>query len=132
MSHTLPEAVILLSDAFQAKRCSSHRYGRKLILFYFIILQQVDLTSCACAASLQSCPILCDPWTVARQAPRSVGFSRQEYWSGLPFPSPADLPHPRLNPGLLHRMQILYTWATRESPTQLLNGKIHVELLNGA
>ena len=36
----------------------------------------------------QSCPTLCDPWTVAQQAPPSMGFSRQEYWSGLPFPSP--------------------------------------------
>ena len=34
------------------------------------------------------------PWTVARQAPLSMGFSRQEYWSGLPFPSPGDLPDP--------------------------------------
>ena len=34
------------------------------------------------------------PWTVARQAPLSMGFSRQEYWSGLPFLSPADLPDP--------------------------------------
>ena len=34
------------------------------------------------------------PWTVAHQAPLSVGFFRQEYWSGLPFPSPGDLPHP--------------------------------------
>ena len=34
------------------------------------------------------------PWTVARQAPLSLGFSRQEYWSGLPFPPPGDLPDP--------------------------------------
>ena len=34
------------------------------------------------------------PWTVAHQAPPSMGFSRQEYWSGLPFPSPGDLPDP--------------------------------------
>ena len=34
------------------------------------------------------CPNLCDPWTIAHQAPPSMGFSRQEYWSGLPFPSP--------------------------------------------
>ena len=41
----------------------------------------------------QSCPTLCNPWTVAYQAPPpSMGFSRQEYWSGLPFPSPGDLP----------------------------------------
>ena len=34
------------------------------------------------------------PWAVARQAPLSMGFSRQEYWSGLPFPAPGDLPDP--------------------------------------
>ena len=38
------------------------------------------------------------PWTVAHQAPLSMGFSRQEYWSGLPFPSPGDLPHPGIEP----------------------------------
>ena len=38
------------------------------------------------------------PWTVACQAPPSMGFSRQEYWSGLPFPSPGDLPDPGIEP----------------------------------
>ena len=38
-------------------------------------------------------------WTVARQAPLSMGFSRQEYWSGLPFPPPGDLPDPGIEPG---------------------------------
>ena len=38
------------------------------------------------------------PWTVARQAPLSMGFSRQEYWSGLQFPSPGDLPNPGTKP----------------------------------
>ena len=38
------------------------------------------------------------PWTIACQAPLSVGFSRQEYWSGLPFPSPGDLPDPGIEP----------------------------------
>ena len=37
-------------------------------------------------------------WTVAYQAPPSMGFSRQEYWSGLPFPSPEDLPDPGIKP----------------------------------
>ena len=37
-------------------------------------------------------------WTVAPQAPLSLGFSRQEYWSGLPFPSPGDLPDPGIEP----------------------------------
>ena len=39
------------------------------------------------------------PWTVAHQAPPSIEFSRQEYWSGLPFPSPGDLPNPGIEPG---------------------------------
>ena len=38
------------------------------------------------------------PWTVACQAPLSMGFSRQEYWSGLPFPPPGDLPNPGIKP----------------------------------
>ena len=41
---------------------------------------------------------LVTPITVAHQAPLSMGFSRQEYWSGLPFPSPGDLPHPGIKP----------------------------------
>ena len=39
------------------------------------------------------------PWTVANQAPLSMGFSRQQYWSGLPFPSPGNLPDPGMEPG---------------------------------
>ena len=38
------------------------------------------------------------PWTVTYQAPLSMGFYRQEYWSGLPFPSPGDLPNPGMEP----------------------------------
>ena len=41
------------------------------------------------------------PWSVARQAPLSMGFSRQEYWSGLLFPAPGDLPHPGMEPSPL-------------------------------
>ena len=41
------------------------------------------------------------PWTVTHQDPLSIGFSRQEYWSGLPFPSPEDLPDPGIEPGSL-------------------------------
>ena len=46
----------------------------------------------------QSCPTLCDPWAVAHQAPLSMGFPRQEYRSGLPFPPPEDLPDPGTEP----------------------------------
>ena len=45
------------------------------------------------------CPTLATPWTVAHQAPLSMGLSRQEYWSGLPFSSPGDLPNPQIEPG---------------------------------
>ena len=41
----------------------------------------------------QSCPTLCNPWTVAHQAPLSMEFCRQEQWSRLSFPSPGDLPN---------------------------------------
>ena len=46
----------------------------------------------------KSCLTLVTPWTVVFQAPLSMGFSRQEYWSGLPFPSPGDLPDPGIEP----------------------------------
>ena len=59
------------------------------ILFLFILIKVKSESEVA-----QSCPTLCGPWTVAHQAPLSMGFSRQEYWSGLPFPSPGDLPDP--------------------------------------
>ena len=43
--------------------------------------------------------IFATPWTVAHQALKSMEFSRQKYWSGLPFPSPGDLPNPGIEPG---------------------------------
>ena len=46
----------------------------------------------------KSCPTPAIPWTVAHQASLSMEFSRQEYWSGLPFPSPGDLPDPGIEP----------------------------------
>ena len=47
---------------------------------------------------MPSCLTRVTPWSVARQAPLSMGFPRQGYWSGLPFPSPEDLPNPRIEP----------------------------------
>ena len=54
-----------------------------------------------CAKSLESCPALCNPVDHSCQAPLSMGFSRQEYWSGLPCPSPRDLPDPGIKPASL-------------------------------
>ena len=47
----------------------------------------------------KSCPTLATPWTIACRAPLYMGFSRQEYWSGLLFPSPGNLPTPGIGPG---------------------------------
>ena len=48
--------------------------------------------------SLSRTQLFATPWTIAQQAPPSMGFSRQEYWSGVPFPSPEDLPDPGIKP----------------------------------
>ena len=52
-----------------------------------------------CVLVIQLYLTLCDPWTVARQAPLSMGFFRQQYWSGLSFLSPGDVPNPGIKPG---------------------------------
>ena len=49
--------------------------------------------------SLSPAQLFATSWTIVYQAPQSMGFSRQEYWSGLPFPSPGDLPNPGIKPG---------------------------------
>ena len=51
--------------------------------------------------SLSCVQLFATPWTAAYQAPPSMVFSRQDYWSGLPFPSPEDLPYPGIEPGSL-------------------------------
>ena len=61
------------------------------------------------------CSVVSDsatPWTVAHQAPLSMGFSRQQYWNGLPFPSPGDLP----DPGIELRSPTLQTDALLSEP----------------
>ena len=56
------------------------------------------MLACMRAQSLQSAQLFVTPWTLARQTPLSLGFPRQEYWSGLLFPPPGDLPHPAIIP----------------------------------
>ena len=55
--------------------------------------KRLRLRGCFCM-----CPCLVAQWTIAHQAPLSLGLSRQEYWSGLPFPPPGDLPNPGFKP----------------------------------
>ena len=75
------------------------------------------------------------PWTVAHQAPLSMEFSRQEYWNGLPFPSPGDLPDPGIEPGspalqidsLLSEPSDLYNY---DFPLNLLDLEENIEGFN--
>ena len=53
---------------------------------------------CVRACVLSRVQLFLTPWTVAHQTPLSIEFTRQEYWSGLPFPSPGDLPNPGIEP----------------------------------
>ena len=64
----------------------------------------------------KSCATLATPWTVACQAPLSKGFSRQEYRSGLPFPSAGDIPDQGIEWGLLHCRQIFLPTALQGKP----------------
>ena len=66
------------------------------------ILYHLSVCVPSCFSHVRHCET---PWTIAHQVPLSVGFSRQEYWSGLPCPSPGDLPHPgieSMSHSLLH------------------------------
>ena len=68
--------------------------------FFFLIneIQLCLLTKKVKVKSLSRVQLFATPWTVARQALLSMGFSRQENWSGLPYPSPGDLPNPGIEP----------------------------------
>ena len=54
-----------------------------------------------CTQSFSCVQLFVTPWTVAHQAPLFIGFSRQEYWSGLSFPSVGDLPDPGIEPSFI-------------------------------
>ena len=66
-------------------------------MFMFIYLLTVCVLSCVSPVR----PYV-TPWTIAFQSPLSMGFSRHQYWSGLPLPAPGDLPDQGLNQHLLH------------------------------
>ena len=61
----------------------------------------VSVCVCVCVCVLSHVRLLATPWAVARQPPLSMGVPRQEYWSGLPFPSPEDLLDPGIEPASL-------------------------------
>ena len=84
--------------------CSFSHFPLILIYVCDFTKSKVKLsTHCACARakSLSRVRLFAAPWTVARQAPLSMGFSRQEHWGGLPCPPPGDLPDPGVEPASL-------------------------------
>ncbi|CAI9171063.1 unnamed protein product [Rangifer tarandus platyrhynchus] len=81
----------------------------------------VKLRSLSCFSCVQLFVTL---WTVTHQAPLSMGFSRQEYWSGLPCPSAGGLADPGTEPGLLHCRRIPYCLSHRGEP-QSVSGCLH-------
>ena len=66
---------------------------------------EIDSSTCCYCLSVNCVSLFCTPRTVAHLTPLSMGFSRQEYWSGLPFPSPGDLSDPGSN---LHLLRLLH------------------------
>ena len=77
--------------------------------------------------SLSRARLFVTPWTVVYKAPLSVEFSRQEYWSGLPFPSPGDLPNPGIKPG----SPALQAEALPSEPPGKQLGKTKIHIGNG-
>ena len=73
-----------VQDTFRARRACVH------------MCVCAHVRACVCVCVLSRVQLFTIPWTAARQAPLSMGFSRQEYWNGLPFPSPVDLSDPRI------------------------------------
>ena len=86
---------------------SSHRAGERVSISHrqdllprgISLSPWKDIASFSSVQSLSRVRLFVTPWTVACWAPLSMGFSRQEYWSGLSFPPPGDLPNPEIEPG---------------------------------
>ena len=95
--------------------------GVMLVIVTEIAILYCSFYNCVCMRSHLSClRLFATLWTVAHQAPLSMGLPRQEYWSGLPFPSAGDLPHPLIEPTSLTSPalagEFFTTIATWEAP----------------
>ena len=94
------EVVMISNMVLEDKIQSNGERGRLRGRLY--LLMRKNMGTCVCVLSRFSHVQLCVTlWTVAQQAPLSMGFSRQEYWRGLPCPSPGNLPHPGIKLGSL-------------------------------
>ena len=120
-------APCLLWSEVLVERCEENIGGSTSILFldncgHSFKPHQSSTSGCLSKISynLCACALFVTPWTVARQAPLSMGFSRQEYWSGLPCPPPGDLPNPGMEPTSLVSPALaggFFTTAPPQKPT---------------
>ena len=78
-----------------------------------------------CVYMLSHVQLIVTPWTVACQTPPSMEFSRQEYWSGLPFATPGNLPDPGIDPASCIGRRILSTW---EAPVHHIQSPYRVQI----
>ena len=99
--------------------CNPLAFSVQFPVCVLLLVLGLVLLVCACLGA-QSCPTF---WTVAHQAPLSVGFFRQEYWSGLPFLPPEDLPHPGIKP----ESPVSLALQTDSLPTELSGKSSHLE-----
>ena len=94
--------------------------------FHQEVFPQTTICLLVCCSIAKLCLTLwADPWAVAHQPPLSMGYSRREYWSGSPFPSPEDLPDPRIehvSPALQGVSCITNGFFTAEPPGEALVG----------
>ena len=112
-------------------RCNTHYLYLYLhilyILSWYILavvmsdLQRRNFILTVCVLVIRPCPTLVTPWTVAHQAPLSMGFSRQESWSGCHALLQGIFPTQGLNPGLLHCRWILYQLSHKGNPQFKIN-----------
>ena len=109
-------------DPFILTRALRNGFSYRLRKYWIGLAQVLDYSCCCCCLAAKSCPTLWQTHCKAHQAPLSMGFSRQEYWNGLPFPSLGDLPNPGIepvSPALAGR------FFTTEPPEKLLGYRHH-------
>ena len=107
-SHSLSFCILLLVMCVCVRACA-----------YVRVRVRMRVRACAGAHTHRHSQIqfFATPWTVAHQASLSIGFSRQEYWGGLPFPTPRDLSHPGIEPKSF-TSHALANWFLTTSTTQ--------------
>ena len=120
--------LLTMSPAHQ-ERGQTHRLivplGRESWVRYSVVAASVwhSTTQVSCACVLSCVQLFVTPQTVAHQAPLSMGFSRQEYWSGLPFPPPGYLPNPGIEPMSLVSPALAGRFFTTAPPGKPLLGE---------